>query len=113
MFRQVNIHSYDTKWQKIVWNWESIQQMQAFALTTVTYVIAFVPYLALRTLMQLADNKERRLPLDPQTICKSSYVNDFFAGGDTLPLAPETQRQLTEILYANGFELSKWASNTP
>ncbi|XP_011883907.1 PREDICTED: uncharacterized protein LOC105571049 [Vollenhovia emeryi] len=84
-----------------------------FRLLTVVYGTAAAPYLALRTLLQLAEDEGPYYPRGADAIRSHSYVDDILAGGHTLAEAVESKRQTEAILAAGGFELSKWASNAP
>ncbi|XP_055527207.1 uncharacterized protein LOC129719822 [Wyeomyia smithii] len=62
MYRQVQVHKDDRKYQRILWL-NANNDVGAFELTTVTYGCASAPYLATRTLMQLAKDEAHELPL--------------------------------------------------
>lgn len=46
-------------------------------------------------------------------ILVNSYVDDILAGADDSGQAIQVRDQLTALLRAGGFELSRWASNDP
>lgn len=58
--------------------------MQELTQQTVTYGTKCTPFLALRTLIHLSEDKQNRFPLGIKTIVENSYVNDFLAGGNDL-----------------------------
>lgn len=113
MFRQILVHPEDVDMQRILWRPDPAKEVQDFHLLTVVYGTASAPYLALRTLMQLADDERSVYPLGSAAIKIHSYVDDILAGGHTLDHALETQRQLVALLASGGFDLSKWAANVP
>lgn len=113
MFRQISVHREDTDLQRILWRSDPSGEVQDFRLLTVVYGTASAPYLALRTLRQLAEDEGSALPLGASAIRSHSYVDDILTGGQTLEEATETRRQTQAILAAGGFELSKWAANVP
>ncbi|CAL1671850.1 unnamed protein product [Lasius platythorax] len=113
MFRQILVSSEDTDLQRILWRADPAQEIQDYRLVTVVYGTASAPYLALRTLLQLADDEGLKYPLGANAIRNHSYVDDILTGGHTLEQALEVRRQLIAILAAGGFSLSKWAANTP
>lgn len=113
MFRQTLVHEEDTDLQRILWRPDPAQEVQDFKLMTVVYGTSSAPYLALRTLLQLAEDEESRYPLGVDAIRNHSYVDDILGGGYSLEQALDVQRQLVDTLAAGGFELSKWSANVP
>lgn len=84
--------------------------MKEFRLTTVTYVTAPAPYLAIRVLLQLAEDEGGRYPQAAEVRRRNTYIDDIMAGADTKEEALSVRRQTVDLLRAAGFELSKWAS---
>ncbi|XP_070167756.1 uncharacterized protein [Polyergus mexicanus] len=113
MFRQIRVHPKDVDLQRILWRSDPTAEVQDFRLTTVVYGTSSAPYMALRTLKQLADDERSAYPLGANAIDSHSYVDDILAGGHTHVDAMEVQRQLVALLAAGGFQLSKWAANAP
>ncbi|XP_046145807.1 uncharacterized protein LOC123989173 [Osmia bicornis bicornis] len=113
MFRQIRVHHTDADWTRILWRSRPDQPVQDFRLKTVTYGTACAPFLALRVLVQLAEDEEERSPLGAVAIRRHSYVDDILAGADDEKAALELRRQVISILQSGGFDLSKWASNKP
>jgi hypothetical protein len=59
MYRQIKIHEEDQRYQKIVWRFSPDKPVEEYQFTTVTYGTSAAPYLAIKTLQQLAkDEKE-------------------------------------------------------
>lgn len=54
MFRQIRVHQDDMDLQRTLWRADPAEEVGDFRLTTVTYGTASAPYLAIRTLLQLA-----------------------------------------------------------
>ena len=111
MFRQIRIDPADANLQRILWRADPAHEIQAFRLTTVTYGTAPAPYLAIRTLLQLAADEAHRFPLGTSVLRASTYVDDILAGANTLPEALEVKNQTEGLLRAGGFQLARWASN--
>ena len=63
MYRQILIDPTDTVWQQILWRRSETDEMQSYALNTVTYGTNCSSFLALRTLLQLADDHQDQFPL--------------------------------------------------
>lgn len=111
MFRQIRVHQDDIDLQRILWRPDPAEEIQDFRLLIVVYGTSPAPYLALRTLLQLADDEQQIYPRGATAIKSHSYVDDILAGGHTLERALETQ--LVALLSKGGFQLSKWAANVP
>lgn len=114
MYRQILIHPADRDLQRIVWRDGTTQQyLTDYRLHTVTYGTASAPYLAIRTLLQLAEDERTECPLGAAVLEQDTYVDDILSGGSDLPTAHAMKSQLRLLLMAGGFELRKWTSNHP
>ena len=111
MFRQILIDPEDQRYQRILWRDSPDQPIRAFSLCTVTYGLASSPYQAIRTLRQLASDEGHRFPRAAQVLMENIYVDDILAGADTLAEANQLKDELTRLLMAGGFPLSKWTAN--
>ncbi|XP_029161171.1 uncharacterized protein LOC114935244 [Nylanderia fulva] len=111
MFRQIRVNEADVDLQRILWRAGPAESVREFQLRTVTYGTTSAPFLAIRTLQQLARDEAVRFPLGATALLRHSYVDDILAGGDDLTATQEIQRQLVALLQAGGFALDKWASN--
>ena len=112
MYRQIRVNYPDREFQRIFWRENSSDPLQVFRLTTVTDGEACSPFLALRTIDQLAIDEGARFPLGAKII-KNRYMDDFFFGDDEEENLIEKRDQLVSILASAGMSLSKWASNLP
>ncbi|KAK2575370.1 hypothetical protein KPH14_008479 [Odynerus spinipes] len=113
MYRQIRVHDDDAEYQRIVWRDEPSASPRDFKLTTVTYGTAAAPYLALRTLQQLASDEESKFPLGAAALREDFYVDDLLSGAGDLNSALARQREISQLLEAGGFRLRKWISNDP
>ena len=111
MFRQIRIHPDDQELQRILWTPSSEERPVDYRLTTVTYGTACAPYLAIRTLAQLASDESHRFPLGVSCLQRNTYVDDIFAGAHDLELATKKRDDLCELLQSAGIELDKWVAN--
>lgn len=111
MYRQVNVHKDDRKYQRILWL-NSKNEVGTFELTTVTYGCSSAPYLATRTLMQLAKDEAAEFPLAAQVIEDNSYIDDFLTGANSEEQAIAIYEQLTELLKRGGFGVHKFCTNS-
>ncbi|XP_025155791.1 uncharacterized protein LOC112588842 [Harpegnathos saltator] len=113
MFRQVRVAPEDQHLQQILWRDSQTQAISVYRLTTVTYGMACAPYLAIRTLHQLALDERERYPRAADLLRRQTYVDDILAGADDLGEARSRQRELSSLLMAGGFRLRKWAASHP
>ncbi|KAL7294460.1 hypothetical protein TKK_0012454 [Trichogramma kaykai] len=64
-------------------------------------------------MLQLATEGEAQFPVAAQILKKKVYVDDAFAGADSLPEALAARRELVQLLGSAQLELGKWAANDP
>ncbi|XP_045474991.1 uncharacterized protein LOC123680913 [Harmonia axyridis] len=111
MYRQILISPEQRDYQRIVWRFTKQEPLQYYRLNTVTYGVSSAPYLALRTLRQLASDDGPKFPAARQVLLDEIYVDDILTGCSSEAEALELRRQVQNLLMAGGFELRKWASN--
>ncbi|XP_011696369.1 PREDICTED: uncharacterized protein LOC105455029 [Wasmannia auropunctata] len=111
MYRQVLVHEDDRDLQHILWRTNPTEPIKEYRLNTVTYGLTYAPYLAIRTLRQLADDEEKRFPLAAMVLRRDVYVDDILTGADTLAKARYLRDELIQLCAAGGFPLRKWATN--
>lgn len=111
MFRQIKVDKRDQDLQRIVWRSSTTERMQSYRLTTVTYGTTAAPYLAIRSLRQLALNESKRFPIGSHIALNDTYVDDVLSGSHDVPSALEAQSQIRCLFQSGGFTLKKWASN--
>ncbi|XP_062704109.1 uncharacterized protein LOC134286505 [Aedes albopictus] len=113
MFRQIFILPEDRHLQCILWRFDLADTVDVYELNTVTYGTKPAPFLATRTLNQLAMDEEQKYPLAAKAATEDTYMDDVITGADTVQVACELRVQLEEITTKGGFRLRKWASNNP
>ena len=64
-----------------------------------------------RSLLKLAEDERDAFPKGAPTLEENVYVDDAFAGGDTVKDALDSRNQLIFILRAAGMTLDKWSAN--
>lgn len=113
MYRFIQIRPEDRDFQRILWRYSPKDPVQDYRLCTVTFGVASAPFLALRTLRQLAIDEADSFPLASQVLVNDVFVDDVVSGSNTLDEAIAIQRELIAICKAGSFELRKWTSNCP
>jgi len=111
MYRQILVHPEDRNLQRILWRHNAAEDVREFRLKTVTYGLACAPFLAIRTLRQLADDEGSRFPLGAVALRRDTYVDDVVTGANILLEAISLQRELRSLCTAGGFPLRKWTAN--
>lgn len=111
MYRQIEVNPQHRPFQRILWRGED-GRVSEYELSTVTYGTACAPYLAIRTVHQLAMDEKANFPETYQRAIADMYVDDFISGGDTFDETITLQRDMASLFKRGGFNLRKWASNS-
>ncbi|XP_075150652.1 uncharacterized protein LOC142224750 [Haematobia irritans] len=112
MYRQILVDPTQTSFQRILFRKDPQDPLETFELKTVTFGVNCAPYLAIRTILQLADDVEARYPKASKILRSSMYVDDALVGSHTIPEAVESRNQLILALKSAGFQMRKWTSNS-
>ncbi|XP_073811694.1 uncharacterized protein [Musca autumnalis] len=112
MYRQILVHSDHTPFQRIVFRNHPGEIIQDFELQTVTFGVNCAPYLAIRTLLQLADDVQSSHPKASSIIRNDMYVDDVLSGAHSLSEAINSKNELKSALSSAGFSLRKWTANS-
>ncbi|XP_063540068.1 uncharacterized protein LOC134749095 [Cydia strobilella] len=114
MYRQILVRREDTDFQRILWRFSPDEDIREYRMLTVTFGTACAPFLAIKTLRQIAIDEANTEDYAQarEIINHSFYMDDVLSGGNTIETAVEAKRQLTEVLRRGGFELQKWSSNS-
>lgn len=111
MFRYIAVRPDYQRLQRIVWRDSPKQSLREYQLCTVTYGTKAAPYLAQRTLKQLAADEGDNYPNAKPILQHQFYMDDTFFGNNTLQEARIARDELIQLLKAGGFNLRKWSSN--
>ena len=111
MFRQIWISPSQRDFQRIVWRFSEEEPVADYRLSTVTFGVAPSPYLAIRCLLELAEEGSRSHPLAAEALRQALYVDDIVASASTVDEARKLRDQLRSLLGGAGLELRKWASS--
>ncbi|XP_036345965.1 uncharacterized protein LOC118755225 [Rhagoletis pomonella] len=112
MYRQILVHNNHTKYQRIIFRTNPNDPISLYELKTVTFGINCAPYLAIRTLLQLADDVQSSHPIASNILRKCMYVDDVLSGGHTIDSAIKARDEISEVLQSAGFPLRKWTANS-
>ncbi|XP_063630296.1 uncharacterized protein LOC134801610 [Cydia splendana] len=112
MYRQVKMTNNHTDLQRIVWRDEASGILESYQLLTVTFGTAAAPWLAVRTLLQLADDESERYPRGAAVVKDSFYMDDLMTGHEDLSEMKVICNEVNKLLKAGGFHMQKWSSNS-
>ncbi|KAH9644482.1 hypothetical protein HF086_006015 [Spodoptera exigua] len=113
MYRCIWLSEEQQHLQKIIWRPNSSDKLQEYQLCTVTYGTKSAPWLAMRTIKQLAFDDGYKYPTAAKVLLNEAYVDDVISGHNSLNAALELQTSLIEMLKGAGMNLRKWSSNEP
>ncbi|XP_075151043.1 uncharacterized protein LOC142225150 [Haematobia irritans] len=111
MYRQVNVHKDDRKFQLILWRENCDMPIQTYELNTVTYGTGPAPFLAIRCLKEISHLFNEVYPLGSKIIATDFYVDDLLSGANDIDTLMQIRSEVIQILNACGFSLAKWHSN--
>ncbi|GFY59280.1 integrase catalytic domain-containing protein [Trichonephila inaurata madagascariensis] len=112
MFRQILIDPAQRDLLRIMWKTGANEEPVIYRLKTVTYGTASAPFLAIRTLKQLAMDEASTFPLDSKVALQDVYMDDVVSGAQNLDTARQLQCQLQNMLETCEMKLHKWNSNS-
>ncbi|XP_054276573.1 uncharacterized protein LOC128995581 [Macrosteles quadrilineatus] len=112
MYRQIWIHPSQRDMLRILWREDNSKPVLIYRLNTVTYGTACAPYLAIKTIQQLAQDERSQYPQASNVVMKDFYVDDVLTGTDDINEARVLRDQLVGMLKCGGFNLRKFNSNS-
>ncbi|GBN83092.1 hypothetical protein AVEN_233324-1 [Araneus ventricosus] len=111
MYRQIRIQSEDADFQRIIWRTDTNHPLSTYRLLTATYGTSCAPYLAIRTLHQLAADEMSTSPEACKITREPFYVDDLLTGANSVSHAKVLVSEINRVPQSGGFTLKKWASN--
>ncbi|XP_071577990.1 uncharacterized protein [Temnothorax nylanderi] len=111
MYRQILVDPEDRDLQRIFWRYKIEDEILEYLLNTVTYGLTCAPFLAMRSVKQLAEDEKERFPLAAIALLVDRYMDDVLSGANILEKALALRQQLSELCMAGGFPLRKWSAN--
>lgn len=113
MFRGIFINPEQRCLQRILWRDTTTEPLKCLELTTVTYGTKSAPYLACRTMLDLAEKYSDTYPLASKCIKLNGYMDDYLSGAQSKEECIQLCSELINLLAKAGFSLHKWTSNNP
>lgn len=112
MYRQILVSKEDVDYQRIVWRNTLDEPIVEKRLLTVTYGTACAPYLAIRTLHQLAEDEKANFPELVSVVKSDFYMDDLLTGASDESEAIKLQKRVTSLMLRGQFQMHKWSSNS-
>ena len=112
MYRQIKVYDEDVNFQRMVFRCERTDPIEDFSLNTLTFGTASAPYMAMRTLKQLAVDGEKKYPVGSNVVKTSFHVDDLLTGSDTVEKVETIWKEVRGMLMEAKFPMRKWSSNS-
>ncbi|XP_063376662.1 uncharacterized protein LOC134664029 [Cydia fagiglandana] len=114
MYLQIQVHPEFRKYQRILYRFKPGDPLQLYEFERVCFGLSVSPYLALRTIQQLAVDEGPQYPRAAELIRRGDYyMDDVASSAPSEKIASKTAAQLIDMFKAGGFDLMKWSSNSP
>ncbi|GBN68892.1 hypothetical protein AVEN_157386-1 [Araneus ventricosus] len=108
---QIEINPSQRKYLKVSWKQGPEENVKVFALKTVTYGTTSAPFLATRTLQQLAKDERENFPIASKILLEDFYMDDCLSGASDINQFMALKKELGELLLRGGMTLHKWCSS--
>lgn len=112
MFRNILVTPEQRPLLRLLWRDDKTSPLVCIQLSTVTYGTKCAPFLACRTLRDLADRYGHTHPHAAQCIQEQCFMDDLMSGGDSIQSVKQLCDELIDLLHRGCFLLHKWSSNS-
>ncbi|XP_061716620.1 uncharacterized protein LOC133524551 [Cydia pomonella] len=113
LYRQITVAPHYRDYRRILWRANPDEPLQEYVFNTVPYGVSSAPFLACRTIQQLANNDGHKYPKAKTVLTSDIYVDDVVTGSSSLDDARDIKSQVIALFKLGSFELRKWVSNRP
>lgn len=111
MFRQVNIASEHWNFQRVFWRDSPNDELKEYVTTVICWGQTSAGFNAVRAVRQCAIDEQQRFPIGSLMASNDLYFDDMLSGTHSETDLLTAYQQISQLLGAGGFELSKWATN--
>ena len=111
MYREVLLSKKDRQLHRFIWRAQPDEPLKTYCMNRVTFGVTSSPYVAVRTLQQVARDFSEPSSRASYHISHSFYVDDLLAGSDSESEAVELCTELRGVVAKGGFDLRKWRSS--
>lgn len=113
MYLRILLQPEHHKYQKILFRFDPAQPILEFQFNRVAFGLKCSPFLAMRTVRQLALDERDRFPRAAEVASHELYMDDLTTSVPTVDEGKSLSRELIDLFETGGFCLTKWASNSP
>lgn len=112
MYLCIEVHPSHRSYQRILYRFSDDAPIETYQFNRVTFGLRSSPFLALRTMRQLAHDERDNFPHACSVLESDMYMDDLASSASSLKEAVGMASDLIQLLKRGGFELVKWTSNS-
>ncbi|XP_059062673.1 uncharacterized protein LOC131855416 [Achroia grisella] len=112
MFLCIRIRESDRRFQRILYRFSPDEPLQVYQFNRVCFGLKSSPFLALRTIKQLATDEGESFPKAKEAVHTGLYMDDLVYCLDSEDEAIVTAAEIISLMKAGQFDLVKWTSNS-
>jgi hypothetical protein len=113
MYRAVGLDPNDRDFHRFRWRNDPDEDIQEYRMNRVTFGITSAPFLATKSILQLAEENQTSFPQAAKAVKEAFYVDDGLPSVKTQEEAIRLYQQLQQLFQKGAFKLHKWDSNSP
>lgn len=113
MYLCIEVHPPHRAFQRFLYRFSPEAPLDTYQFNRVTFGLRSSPFLAMRTLRQLASDEREKFPLAAAVLERDVYMDDLASSASSPEEAVVTATQLITLFKTGGFDLVKWTSNCP
>ncbi len=113
MYRAVGLDPNDRDFHRFLWRNNPDEEIQEYRMNRVTFGITSAPFLATKSILQLAEENQTSFPQAAKAVKEAFYVDDGLPSVKTQEEAIRLYQQLQQLFQKGAFKLHKWDSNSP
>lgn len=113
MYLRILVQEKDLCFQRLLYRFHPNDQIQVYEMTRVPFGLCCSPFLAIRSIRQLATEESARYPHASEVAMRDIYMDDLATSCQSVEEGIQLSEQLIRMFAAGGFELVKFSSNSP
>lgn len=98
MYRLIMVANKHADYQRIVWRDNTNEDCKSYKLLTVTFGTAPPPYVAVRTLVQVANDEGQEYPIAAEIVKNLFYMDDLLTGAADVARAVTVHDEVSNLL---------------